>query len=684
MPRATGVESRLGRYEQAWEAINRLIRRGGSWSGHERNCFYLQTGDGRFENVSAVTGLDAIEDGRGVAICDYDRDGDLDIFLKSRNAPQVRLFRNEVSQRGHWLQLELRGKGANRQAIGARVTVALPGGRTRVKEIQAGTGFLSQSSTVLHFGLGELATPRDVTIRWPTGGLTRVEALAVDRRHTVEESPAAPSSPPPFEARRAGPAKQAEEAVPATRGLEPGADVGRSFWLMAPAPLPELELVEASGAQLRPERWKGKALALALYSPECPLCKEELLGWKAALGKTPGPVLPLAVTLARSGEPFPVQHPAWLEGIAAAGASARGGMALGVLLEEIAHWPREIPVPATVLLDVSGNIVKLYRGPVPWSQITADSTSIPATPEARLRAALPFPGTYHATSLRRNDFQLGVSFLEAGLEEEALAAFRRCLELDAPQADARYNVGVILQQRGDLEGALHQYELAVDQDPLFADAHSNLGVIFAQAGQLTAARASLERAVQLRPDHAEALINLGNVELASGRPAEALRVLARGAELEPDHVQIQKKLGDAYRRVGDVDRARVAYERVTRLAPADAEGWSNLGVLLAESGKLDEALSICRKAVQVGPRSASARNNLGLLLDGMGKSDEAARVFEEAMALEPKLAAPHLNLARSHLRRGQAVRAQRVLERFLRTSPGHPGALDLLRRTRGE
>ena len=80
-------------YDDGWAAVNRLMRRGLSWSGNERNCAYWNVGDGSYVDVSYVLGIDDPFDARCVVPCDWDGDGALDLWVKNRTAPQVQLFR---------------------------------------------------------------------------------------------------------------------------------------------------------------------------------------------------------------------------------------------------------------------------------------------------------------------------------------------------------------------------------------------------------------------------------------------------------------------------------------------------------------------------------------------------------------------------------------------------------------
>src|SRR5205807_1774990 len=156
------VAERSEEYENGWNAINQLIREGYSWNGREPNVFYARR-NGRYYDFSGVSGLDCALDSRAFAVTDFDNDGNLDLLVKSRLGPQVQAFRNECAGGRKSIMIRLTGMKSNRDAIGARVEVD-----GKVKFLQAGSGYLSQHTKVLHFGLGEASRNVKVRIRWPS------------------------------------------------------------------------------------------------------------------------------------------------------------------------------------------------------------------------------------------------------------------------------------------------------------------------------------------------------------------------------------------------------------------------------------------------------------------------------------------------------------------------------------
>ncbi len=139
----------------------------------------------RFSEVTATAGpgLQVVESSRGSAFGDFDDDGDQDIVIVNLDAPPT-LLRNEGGNRKNWLMVSLREEGANRQAIGARVTVAAAE-RLQVREVRAGASYLSQDDLRLHFGLGARQAVAQVEIRWPNGETELVRDVAANQLITV-------------------------------------------------------------------------------------------------------------------------------------------------------------------------------------------------------------------------------------------------------------------------------------------------------------------------------------------------------------------------------------------------------------------------------------------------------------------------------------------------------------------
>jgi len=173
---------------------------------------------GVFREVGAEAGIDAPGVGRGSAVGDIDRDGDLDIVvINSGGRPRV--WRNDSVSQNHWLVVKLVGGVktvlspelrvlsqktknekpkehsalstqhsalSNRDGIGARVFVTA-GGRTQVREARSQSSYLSVSDVRLHFGLGAADRVDRVEVRWPGGGAQRLSDIRIDQVVIIEE-----------------------------------------------------------------------------------------------------------------------------------------------------------------------------------------------------------------------------------------------------------------------------------------------------------------------------------------------------------------------------------------------------------------------------------------------------------------------------------------------------------------
>ncbi|MEM7480722.1 MAG: CRTAC1 family protein [Acidobacteriota bacterium] len=156
---------------------------------------FIAEGDGSFTERSAELGLDAPRQGRGVVCFDYDRDGDIDLFVANNDGPS-RLFRNDGgSALGHFLGVRLSGAGGNTAGVGAWVEVTA-GGVTQLVEIRAGSNYVSQSPAEAHFGLGAVDRVERLRVRWPSGTEDVLRDLPADRWIVVQEGSGRPSEIP--------------------------------------------------------------------------------------------------------------------------------------------------------------------------------------------------------------------------------------------------------------------------------------------------------------------------------------------------------------------------------------------------------------------------------------------------------------------------------------------------------
>lgn len=153
----------------------------------QSSVVYRNLGDSRFEDVSERVGPAILErkSSRGSAYGDFDNDGDIDVAVMNMGeAPS--LYRNELANDHHWLQLLLEGTESNRTAIGAIVTVHAAG-RTQTKPVVSQSSYISQSDLRLHFGLGDAAKVESITVRWPSGVEEEFAGVAADERYRLVE-----------------------------------------------------------------------------------------------------------------------------------------------------------------------------------------------------------------------------------------------------------------------------------------------------------------------------------------------------------------------------------------------------------------------------------------------------------------------------------------------------------------
>jgi tetratricopeptide (TPR) repeat protein len=638
-------------YEEGWNAINELIRADQTWSGYERNVFYANNRDGTFSDISSAVGLDFIEDGRSFALADFDKDGRLEIFLKNRNAPQLRVLKNILDALPPSIAFRLQGTKSNRDAIGAVVTVESNSG-PQTRTLESGSGFLSQHSKDIFFGLGETKGTVRASIRWPSGLVQSLEDLPADHRIWVTEG-ATPSRIEPF--RQAATHSRAEP-VTAPEALPTKVET----WLLSPVAAPDFSIRDLSGRTQTLSAKRSKPLFLYFWTTKSPECQAHLQMFEQAYSRWNRQIFEL-ITI--NADEFAVAPPnaqthqqISLEAFVAKNRFSfpivRGSEDLlsiyNILYRQLFDRHRDLSLPTSFLIDAAGNMVKVYQGPIDPERVEEDFHRIPQSDAERLRQGLPFLPASSTFDFGRNHLSLGSVFFQRGYLDQAEASFQQASREDPASAEALYGIGSVYLNQNKNDAARDAFQRCVKLQAAYPatlpDAWNNLGVLDTREGRIADSIQKFQQALKLNPNHLLSLVNLGN----------------------------------AYRAQKDWDAAKNLLQHAVEIAPDDAEANYALGMVFAQENDTASAYEHLQTALKARPDYPEALNNLGVLYLLTQRRDDAVATFERCIRTAPTFDQAYLNLARVYALEGTRDKARAVLLELLKKHPGHTEATKML------
>ena len=581
------------RYRDGWSRITDLIETGGSWSGRERNCCYLNLGgDLPFADVSYASGFDFPDDARAVASVDWDHDGDLDLWVTNRTAPRLRFLRNNGSPGQRGLLVRLQGTSGNRDAIGARLELCESDGDVRplVRFVTAGSGYLAQSSKWVHFGVGEADGPYRLTIRWPGGVTETVEGLAAGGRYRVVEA--------------SGQAvRQDDRDIQlAAGGLAVVPPTGRArIALLERLPLPPIEYLDETGT-VGVLSFSGRPTLVNLWATWCLPCVEELHQLKDRLGeldKAGLDVLALSVDGLKDGRSSEVEPIRRFVDEHELPFGTRRATGVSVDRLDVIHdvvltirtqldGKHTLPVPASFLLDASGHLAVIYKGPVTVDKLLSDVELISDANGSATDPCVAYPGRWFlrphglgAVAVRVADRMVRRGHLDAALPYALLAADLATrngnpFDLSHKAAGALIDLGNAWDQEKNLDLAERAFSLARKVDPTDAAALTNLGNIRLRRGDPRSAERSYRQAIVLDPGQLQAHMNLGSICLQQQRVFDAVRHLQAAVRINPRFPQAHNLLGMALLQQGRRSPAREHFKKAVELDPDYQDARTNL------------------------------------------------------------------------------------------------------------
>ncbi len=137
---------------------------------------FISNGNGTFTEMALNLGLNDKGQGRGIVCFDYDRDGDIDMFIANNNQ-SPKLFRNDGGNTNNFLNVRLNGLSPNTEGVGSRVTITA-NNKVQMRELRVGSNFVSQNPVKAHFGLGDIELVNQVQVNWLDGKTTVLQNVS--------------------------------------------------------------------------------------------------------------------------------------------------------------------------------------------------------------------------------------------------------------------------------------------------------------------------------------------------------------------------------------------------------------------------------------------------------------------------------------------------------------------------
>ena len=328
-----------------------MFDKGFSFSGYERDTLFLGVDGTRFMEISGVSGLDSLSDGRAGVFADFDNDGDHDVFMTSIQGNAHELYRNNIGHQQPYLRIMLDGGRAYGRDAFSSVVRVRAGARTFTKLAAGGMGYLSQHDPRLLFGLGAATSVDSVEVTWPDGRLERFDG--------------------PFQAAgmlvlRAGSGRAETRPVTSTRLPDPlteaqRAQLGLKLKIGERIPVVALQTLDRQPIALRDVPAAGRRTLVNVWATWCGPCNAEMRELQE-----------LAPRLRRAGVDLvglnvDTEPDANLDDFLRRTGATYRILRGGVPAVEALYNTDELVVPMSFLVDEKGIVLEIITG---WSENT--------------------------------------------------------------------------------------------------------------------------------------------------------------------------------------------------------------------------------------------------------------------------------------------------------------------------
>lgn len=606
-------------YRQGWATLNQLLHEGKSFSGHERNCAFLNLGGDSFADVSGLIGVNYHEDARALISTDWDFDGDLDLWTTARTAPRLRFLKNNsIEEQQQFLGIRLVGNAteSNRDAVGAIVELYLENDSIPIiRTVTAGDAFLSQNSQWLLFHFSADSSIKELIIHWPGGKQQAVHGLlpmSFNKIHQGEQ-PVIWQTP-------------AVSIELEDRPVEfPETSQEARIVLTGRLPLTPIYIQDDGKESELPLEWLKGPLLLNLWAPWCQPCVEELSSWSQSgedFQKVGLRVLALNADNTKVDEAkrllrrlrFPYQS---------GHTTPRTVRQLDWFQRAfLDHWS-PLPIPSSFLIDRKGEVAVIYKGAVAPEQIMKDMELLDLDPTKRREEAIPFQGKWLKPPRLPNPLLVNGQFVAHDALDEGIIYLQRYLK----SIEAREYANV--QQ--------------------LASIAQTIGTLLSKKGVHSTAKSYLIKALQLMPENAQLRLELAGLLLNDptlDHIQEAIAILKPDPKVQVTDPASRRLLSQAYLFWGESFQNNHQYSEAeqafrqsiqldsTQVKAAEKLAWSFVTHVPEQGQRKSNALAIAERLCSITRRNHAGYLDLLAYIQGVhGNFEQAIRIAEEAQIL---------------------------------------------------
>lgn len=265
--------------------------------------------------------------------------------------------------------------------------------------------------------------------------------------------------------------------------------------------------------------------------------------------------------------------------------------------------------------------------------------------------------------------KLGLHYLRAGRDAEAIIALREAVYRNTMNADVHYQLGLLYERRNQLDEAVVSYKRAIERRPEHAEARLKLADIRLARGNDPEAIEQYVEYLKIKPDSADIHLKLARIYTKKKELALATDAYLAILKLAPANLDASREIGHVYRARGISDKAIENYKVVLEHQKDDAETRNALISIYVKEKKYDDLTGLLKQTAELTPDDPNAHYKLGLIYDFKKDFDNAIASYKKAVELKADHARALNALGRVYMKTGRLSEAREALEAAKKADP---------------